>query len=84
MPTPLAGGLENSFAPQMIFLWPPARGVGKQDISCNKGSFPRLNYVEKISEPLQIANFAQSFWSFDLERPYISQMIKKVKVKFRI
>ena len=29
MPTPLAGGLENSFAPQMIFLWPPARGVGK-------------------------------------------------------
>ena len=32
MPTPLAGGLENSFAPQMIFLWPPARGVGKQII----------------------------------------------------
>ena len=30
MPTPLAGGLENSFAPQMIFLWPPARGVGKK------------------------------------------------------
>ena len=29
MPTPLAEGLENSFAPQMIFLWPPARGVGK-------------------------------------------------------
>ena len=29
LPTPLAGGLENSFAPQMIFLWPPARGVGK-------------------------------------------------------
>ena len=29
MPTPLAGGQENSFAPQMIFLWPPARGVGK-------------------------------------------------------
>ena len=27
MPTPLAGGLENSFASQMIFLWPPARGV---------------------------------------------------------
>ena len=29
MPTPLAEGQENSFAPQMIFLWPPARGVGK-------------------------------------------------------
>ena len=29
MSTPLAGGQENSFAPQMIFLWPPARGVGK-------------------------------------------------------
>ena len=29
MPTPLAEGHENSFAPQMIFLWPPARGVGK-------------------------------------------------------
>ena len=32
MPTPLAEGQENSFAPQMIFLWPPARGVGKQII----------------------------------------------------
>ena len=30
MPTPPAGGQEISFAPQMIFLWPPARGVGKQ------------------------------------------------------
>ena len=29
MPTPLAGGQEISFAPQMIFLWPPARGLGK-------------------------------------------------------
>ena len=29
MPTPPAGGQEISFAPQMIFLWPPARGVGK-------------------------------------------------------
>ena len=28
MPTPLTGGQEISFAPQMIFLWPPARGVG--------------------------------------------------------
>ena len=28
MPTPPAGGQEISFAPQMIFLWPPARGVG--------------------------------------------------------
>ena len=30
MPTPPAGGQEISFAPQMIFLWPPARGVGKK------------------------------------------------------
>ena len=30
LPTPPAGGQEISFAPQMIFLWPPARGVGKQ------------------------------------------------------
>ena len=30
MPTPLAEGQENSFAPQMIFLWPPVRGVGKK------------------------------------------------------
>ena len=32
MPTPLTGGQEISFAPQMIFLWPPARGVGKKGL----------------------------------------------------
>ena len=40
MPTPLAGGLENSFAPQMIFLWPPARGVGKKNRRNGKGCLP--------------------------------------------
>ena len=28
-PPPWPKAKENSFAPQMIFLWPPARGVGK-------------------------------------------------------
>ena len=36
MPTPPAGGQEISFAPQMIFLWPPARGVGKLSKAINR------------------------------------------------
>ena len=39
MPTPLAEGQENSFAPQMIFLWPPARGVGKKAQTVNFSVF---------------------------------------------
>ena len=42
MPTPLAEGLENSFAPQMIFLWPPARGVGKSPVG---GHISRIKLV---------------------------------------
>ena len=38
MPTPPAGGQEISFAPQMIFLWPPARGVGKLSANHNQQS----------------------------------------------
>ena len=46
MPTPLAGGQENSFAPQMIFLWPPAMGVGKLKITHFKVC---INLVENLN-----------------------------------
>ena len=47
MPNPLAEGLENSFAPQMIFLWPPARGLGKKTKNLNKKILTKYKKVYK-------------------------------------
>ena len=52
MPTPLAGGLENSFAPQMIFLWPPARGVGKLPVETLFGRIPFEQHLCYIGSSL--------------------------------
>ena len=47
MPTPLTGGQEISFAPQMIFLWPPARGVGKLDKVNNNLAYRLISDLTK-------------------------------------
>ena len=58
MPTPLAGGQEISFAPQMIFLWPPARGVGKLQklkvMTLNQFKFIRETLKPNISQRLDL------------------------------
>ena len=54
MPTPLAGGQEISFAPQMIFLWPPARGVGKlqrRGNSCSQKMAAMSKFQKIVSLP---------------------------------
>ena len=51
MPTPLAGGQENSFAPQMIFLWPLARGVGKLGRGWRDGRFQNLDIAMEKKSP---------------------------------